>query len=430
MKELTAEFVRQEVARLGEVVVETAIYHPSGMKLFSAGDVITLAHAKALHSSGIRTLYLLEFEEDARLVRKALGIERIAPKDAAVGDVVMDDLRGVDGELAFPSGTAITSATLDRLRSAAYPELVIRDRRLAESMREAQEYFAQLAPPDAHGSMATTRVTRVVHVASTTARYLMIPRAHVLVAVTDDPLRIFVSNALQSEGHEVIERPSPADAAEVAKAERNVTVIVLDLDEASRPLEKLRADDALRDAVILVCAKEGQPGPLHAALLAGANDWLPRPPSRDLLNEKIHGGQALLGRKVRLQPSLRTDRRQQDRKTGGGECGLRDPAAAKPLPVVSGEILDHGDGGLKIDYNLPVWPVPWAYMVHGVHPRHFFYAYAVANPHGRDLLATVGKTERPVRVAQVTPSGEFEVLSLIFPEVKERRGGTAIRKKF
>src|SRR5204863_364134 len=115
MKELTAEFVRQEVARLGEVVVETAIYHPSGMKLFSAGDVITLSHAKALHSSGIRMLYLLEFEEDARLVRKALGIERIAPKDAAIGDVVMDDLRGVDGELAFPSGTTITSATLDRL---------------------------------------------------------------------------------------------------------------------------------------------------------------------------------------------------------------------------------------------------------------------------------------------------------------------------
>jgi CheY-like chemotaxis protein len=433
MKELTAEFVRQEVARLGEIVVETAIYHPSGMKLFSAGDVITLSHAKALHASGIRTLYLLEFEEDARHVRKALGIERIGPKEAAVGDVVMDDLRGVDGELAFPSGTTITSGNLDRLRAAAYPEVVIRDRRLAESMREAQEYFAQLAPPDGHGSMATTRVTRVVHVASTTARYLMIPRAHVLVAVTDDPLRIFVSNALQSEGHEVIERPSPSDAAEVARAERNVTVIILDLEESSRALERMRADAGLRDAVILVCAKEGEPGPLHSALLNGANDWLPRPPSRDLLNEKIHGCQALLGRKVRLLPSLRTERRRQDRKSGGGECTFRDPSSAKPLPVVSGEILDLGDGGLRIDYNLPVWPVPWAYMVHGVHPRHFFYHYAYGNPHGHDLMATVpagnSRIERPVRVAQVAPSGEFEVLSLIFPEVKERTG-TSIRKKF
>ena len=138
MKELTAEFVRQEVARLGEVVVQTAIYHGSGLKLFSAGDAITLAHAKALHASGIRTLHLLEFEDDARLVRKALGIGRVAPQEATIGDVVMEDLRGVDGELAFPAGTTITSGNLDRLRASAYPEVVIRDRRLAESMREAQ----------------------------------------------------------------------------------------------------------------------------------------------------------------------------------------------------------------------------------------------------------------------------------------------------
>jgi CheY-like chemotaxis protein len=140
------------------------------------------------------------------------------------------------------------------------------------------------------------------------------------LSVTDDPLRIFVSNALQSEGHAVIERGSPADVAEVAKAERNVTVILLDLEESGQALAKLRADDSLRDAVILVCAKEGQHGPIHTALLTGANDWLPRPPSRDLLNEKIHGGQALLGRKVRLPPSLRAERRRQDRRPGGGEC--------------------------------------------------------------------------------------------------------------
>ena len=35
MKEISADFLRQEVARLGEIVVETAIYHESGMKLFS-----------------------------------------------------------------------------------------------------------------------------------------------------------------------------------------------------------------------------------------------------------------------------------------------------------------------------------------------------------------------------------------------------------
>lgn len=435
MKPISADFIRQEVARLGELVVETAIYHGSGLKLFAAGDNITLAHAKALHASGITDLYLLEFEEDAMKVRRSLGIERVAPREVVVGDVLMEDLRGPDGELSLAAGSAINSGNVDRIRSAAYGDLAIRDRRLPDSMRQAQEYFAQLAPPDSKGGMTTTRVTRVVHVASTTARYLLIPRARVLVAITDDPLRIFVSNALQSEGHEVLERPSPSDAAAVAKQESRVTVIVLDLEEAAPVLPKLRAEPDLRDAAILVCAREGKQSQLHSALLAGANDWMPRPPSRDLLNEKIHGSQALLGRRVKLAPSLRAERRHQERRPGNGDCGLKDPSGSKPLPVASGEILDLGDGGLRIDYNLPHWPAPWAYMVHGVHPRHFFYTYAMTNPAGRDLIAVIpgpaGPVERPVRVAQVAPAGEFESLSLVFPEVKQRTTtSTSVRKKF
>lgn len=434
MKLISAEFIRQEVARLGEIVVETGIYHDSGLKLFSAGDVITLAHAKALHASGITDFFLLEFDEDARQVRKTLGTERVAPKDIVVGDVLLEDLRGPEGELSFASGVAITSGNIDRLQSAVYPELVIRSRRLPDLMRQAQEYFAQLALPEDKGSMAT-RVTRVVHVPSTTARFLLIPRAHVLVAMSDDPLRIFVANALQSEGHEVIERASPADAAEVTRQERNVTVVVLDLKESGAILPRFRVDADLKEAMVLVCVREGEQAQVRDALLAGANDWLPRPPSRDLLNEKIHGCQALLGRKVRLAPALRGERRRQERRTGGGDCGLKDPASAKPLPVTSGEILDIGDGGLRIDYNMPHWPAPWAYMVHGVHPRHFFHAYADSNPQGRDLTVVLpgpgGAVERAVRVCQVAPAGELESMSLLFPEVQERvRSSTSIRKKF
>jgi len=92
MKEISADFLRQEVARLGELVVETAIYHESGMKLFSAGDAITLAHAKALHASGIANLLLLEYDEDARNVRKTLGVDRVPPRDIVAGDVLMDDV--------------------------------------------------------------------------------------------------------------------------------------------------------------------------------------------------------------------------------------------------------------------------------------------------------------------------------------------------
>jgi len=433
MKEISADFLRQEVARLGELVVETAVYHESGMKLFSAGDAVTLAHAKALHASGIVNLLLLEYDEDARNVRKTLGVERIPPREVVPGDVLMDDLRGVEGELLYATGTAITADHLERLRSSIFPELLIRDRRLGESMRRAQEYFAQLAPADAPGS-STRRVTRVVHVPSTTARFLLIPRARVLVSISDDPLRIFVSNALQSEGHEVLERPSPSDAVEVAKRESRVTVILLDLEEALTVLPKFRAESDVRDAAIVVCAKEGTQSKLHSALVAGANDAMPRPPSRDQLNEKIHGCQAMLGRRVKLAPTLLTERRHQERFPGKGESAeLKDPTLTKPLPVVSGEILDLGDGGFRMDYNLPTWPHPWAYMVHGVHPRHFFYTYAWSNPLGRDLRVVLpgpsGPRERAARVSHVAPSGEFETLSLLFPDVQARHS-TAIRRKF
>jgi CheY-like chemotaxis protein len=432
MKPISADFIRQEVARLGELVVETAIYHGSGLKLFSAGDTITLTHAKAIHASGIQELFLMEFEEDSLKVRKSLGVQRVSPKEVVLGDVVMEDLRGADGELTLAAGSPINSANLDRIQGAAYGELVIRDRRLTESMREAQEYFSQLPPSDNKGSI-TKRMTRVTHVASTTARYLLIPRARVLVAMSEDPLRIFLANALQSEGHEVIEKSKPQEAPEVAKGESRLTVIVLDLEESEDILPKLRGENGLRETVILVCAKEAQHAEIHAALVAGANDWLPRPPSRDLLNEKIHGCQALLGRRVKLTPSLRADRRHQDRRPGSGECGLKDPGQSRPLPVVTGEILDVGEGGMRIDYNLPHWPVPWAYMVHGVHPRHFFYAYSTANPNGRDLVVTMPgpagqKVERPVRASRVSPAGELETLSLVFPEVK--RGSTTWIRKF
>src|SRR5436309_13522973 len=152
MKEISEDLIRQEVARLGAIVVETAVYHESGMKLFSPGDVITLGHAKALHASGIMNLFLLEFDEDARKIRKALGVERVAPKEVEIGDVLMEDFRGTGGELIYALGTAITSDIVERIRAAAFPEVTIRDRRLAESMRRAEEYFAILVTPESPGA--------------------------------------------------------------------------------------------------------------------------------------------------------------------------------------------------------------------------------------------------------------------------------------
>jgi len=137
---------------------------------------------------------------------------------------------------------------------------------------------------------------------------------------------------------------------------------------------------------------------------------------------------------VKLAPTLLAERRLQERHAGNGETvELKDPTLMKPLPVVSGELLDLGDGGLRMDYNLPSWAHPWAYMVHGVHPRHFWYTYAWSNPMGRDLRVVLpgssGPRERAARVSHVAPSGEFETMSLLFPDVQARHS-TAIRRKF
>ncbi len=79
---------------------------------------------------------------------------------------------------------------------------------------------------------------------------------------------------------------------------------------------------------------------------------------------------------------------------------------------------------MPLDYNLPEWPFPWAYAVHGVHPKHFFYAYAASNPLARDLVVVLPgpngmPLERTARVTHVCPMGDLEFLGLAFPQVQE-----------
>ncbi len=433
MKEIAADFLRQEVTRLGELVVETAVYHESGMKLFSAGDAITLAHAKALHASQISALHLLEFGEDVNTVRKTLGVQKVLPVALVPGDVLMEDLRSPGGELIVGAGTTLDEGKLEGLRSIPILAVTIRDRRLSESMRRAQEFFAQLALPEPKG-MLTTRVTRAIHVTATAARYLLIPRAKVLVAVTNAPLRVFVVNALLSEGHEVVDHATVADAPELVRRDRP-TLVITDLEESLSILPQFRGEDGVRNTAFVVLAEPGKSSLIYKALHAGANDWIARPPSRDVLNEKIQGCQALLGRKVKLAPSLREERRRSPRRNPKAECGLKDPMLAKPLPVVSGEIQDLGEGGLRLDYNLPAWPVPWAYTPHGVHPRHFFYTYAASNPMGHDLTVTIPGSkgtpeEKQARVVHVAPAGDLEVLGLVFPGATPDLKPMTTKRKF
>jgi DNA-binding NarL/FixJ family response regulator len=422
MKEVTADFIRLEINRLGSVVVETGLFHPSGVKLHSAGETLTLAHAKALHEAMFTKLYLLEFGEDERTARRSLGVEHVLPPNVELGMVLAEDIRTPAGELLIASGTEVNEPFRHLLQTAAAILAVpIRHRKLAELTQQAKAYQAMHAAPAPEPKPSTTRITRMVHTVTTPTRYLMMPRAKVLVGIADDLLRTMICNSLTSEGHEPVERKSAAAAVDDAANERP-HIVLMDLTEALSQLARLRGSAGVRNMAVLVCGEEGQLSQIHNALYSGANDWVPRPPSRDVLSEKIKGCQDLLLRKVQLEPSLQSERRRSDRETTKVICSLRDPYLTNPLPVSTAETVDIGDGGLRLAYNVPRWPSPWAYTPHSVHPRHPLFAYARANPGATDLRVKFpsprGATvERMARIAHLSPGlMNIEVMGLTFTD--------------
>lgn len=433
MKELTTDLIRLEINRLGALVVETALYHPSGVKLHSAGQSLTLAHASFLHESGIQKLYLVEFGEDERTARRSLGVEMILPGKVVPGDKLAEDIRTPAGDLVLAADTVVDEPMLQKIRTAGILAVRVRHRRLATLLKEAEGYLAVNKESTAGFKEPVTRIMRIASPAASEVRYLLIPRARVLVGMADDLMRTLVVNALTSEGHEVLERKSAAAAADDAHQERP-HILLIDLAEALPVLGRIRGEDGLRDVAVLVCAEADKTSQIQEALYAGANDWIPCPPSRDALGDRLKGCQDMLLREVQMAPALGGERRRHPRSAAKGECGLMDPAQTKPLPVSTGDILDLSEGGLRIAYNLPRWPCPWAYSTHGVHPRHAFFPYAAANPMGQDLRVFYPgpdgtPIERPARIVHLGPAvNNLEVMGLAFPAPAEPKRQTTIRK--
>jgi CheY-like chemotaxis protein len=435
MKEITADFIRTEINRLGAVVVETGLFHPSGVKLHSAGDGLALAESKALHEANFTKLYLLEFGEDERDARKSLGVEMVLPSKVQVGDQLAEDIRTPAGELLLAAGMTVDESKLAHLQKASILAVPLRHRKLSEMTKQAEAYLAKKTTASQGPKESSTRIMRMIHTSQSPVRYLMIPRARVLVGVSDDLLRTLLVNGLTSEGHEPVERKSPGAAVEDVFQERP-HVILMDLAESQAAIQRLRSMEGVRNVLVIVCAEDARSSQLTNALHAGANDWIPRPPSRDVLNDKIKGCQDLLLRKVQLAPSLRTERRKTPRPAARGECELKDPALDKPLPVFVGEVQDLTETGIRIAYNLPKWPCPWAYTVHGVHPRHPMFPYATSNLMPRELRVTTKDSrgvpvEKPARVVHISPGlNNTELMGLTFqlgPEMQIHRS-TTVRK--
>src|SRR5262249_53171831 len=130
MKKISADFLRQEINRLGAIVVETAVYHPSGTKLHKTGDALSLTHARMLREALLMDLYVAEFDEDVMSARKALGIQQVLPHQVVEGDVLAEDIRNVRNSLVLPAGKTMTAEDLDRLRGTHLLAIGIRHRGL------------------------------------------------------------------------------------------------------------------------------------------------------------------------------------------------------------------------------------------------------------------------------------------------------------
>ena len=435
MKEITADFIRTEVNRLGALVVETGLFHPSGLKLHGAGDTLGLSESRALHEVNITKLFLLDFGEDERSARKSLGVAMVLPARVKPGDELAEDIRKPGGELLLAAGTKFDDAALGTLQKASILAVPLRHPNLAAMTKQAEDYLAKKSGATPGLRDTATRITRIMYIPTVPVRYSLIPRARVVVGIADDLLRTLLVNALTSEGHEAVERKSAGAAVEDYFQERP-HILLIDLDGAAAAIKRLRSMDGVKNVAVVVCAEDPKSSLLTNALHEGANDWIPRPPSRDILNDKIKGCQDLLGRRVQLAPTLRTERRRGPRPAAKGECELKDPALGKPLPVFVGEIVDLTEGGLRMAYNLPKWPCPWAYAVHGVHPRHPFHAYSTSNPMPRELRVSFsgprGPVEKPARVVHISPQmlNNTEIMGLSFqlgPEAPVQRS-TTVRK--
>ena len=92
MIEVSGEFLRKEIVRLGAIIAQTTIFHPLGTKLHSESDPLTPAHAKLMYDVLLEKVCLLEPGEDEKSVERSLSTERIGIEKLAPGDILSQGL--------------------------------------------------------------------------------------------------------------------------------------------------------------------------------------------------------------------------------------------------------------------------------------------------------------------------------------------------
>ncbi|HEX7898137.1 MAG TPA: hypothetical protein VF950_10280 [Planctomycetota bacterium] len=403
MREVTVEFLREEMFRSNAVLTQTRVLHACGMRIHGSADTLTGLNLKAMTESGIRSVYLVEPGESEAACAREMAIERMTPRQVVEGDIFMDDMKAPDGTVWATAGTRVDADGLARLPD--HPgDVAIRRRTLDADAAQAREYLGRApmqpprtAPPEVDG----TRAIRPQQ-----AKDLFVPKSRIFVSMQEEGVRLFVVQTLKAEGHDAVEVVG-AKALAVALVGGRPDLVILDLAEAVSACEVIRQSTATRNTGILVGAAEGQAREVYKALQAGANGSFTLPAARDTLLEAARGVLRVMGKYVRLKPSVRGERRAQPRESVQFVGRLTDSFLAKPLAVENATVEDTHEKGLRIVYQRPVWPIPWAYMPGSVHPKHFFFNYAKVNPLGRE-----------VTLSFVSPGGEGMQVQASFVHIR------------
>jgi two-component system chemotaxis response regulator CheY len=115
--------------------------------------------------------------------------------------------------------------------------------------------------------------------------------AKALVVDDSRAVRMIISRTLKELGFEVCEASNGREALEVIEAQKTVTLVLADWNMPEMNgldlLKELRRKPELSSLVVVMVTTETESGQMVAALDAGANEYIMKPFTKDVLVEKL-----------------------------------------------------------------------------------------------------------------------------------------------
>src|SRR5580704_9786487 len=116
--------------------------------------------------------------------------------------------------------------------------------------------------------------------------------AKALVVDDSRAVRMILAKTLRELGYEVLEAANGREALEVIEVEKTaVTLVLADWNmpeiDGLELLKRLRRKPELSSLVVVMVTTETELGHMTAALEAGANEYIMKPFTRDILVEKL-----------------------------------------------------------------------------------------------------------------------------------------------